>query len=83
MYLRDLQICVSRVAVLPDGFSWESVHGPMLAVVEGYLAQLPRRDRSDWAMRGKSASCWGHAPRLEFFRTAILESIRMVSAGFG
>lgn len=43
MYLRDLQICLSRVAVLPDGFSWESVHGPMFAVVEGFLAQLPRR----------------------------------------
>lgn len=43
MYLRDLQIRLSPVAVLPAGFSWNSVCGAMHAVVEEYLSQLPRR----------------------------------------
>ncbi len=43
MYLRDLQVRLSPIAVLPSGFSWDSVRGAMHAVVEHYLFQLPRR----------------------------------------
>src|SRR6056297_1898532 len=43
MYLRDLQVRLSPIAVLPAGFSWGSVQGAIHAVVEHYLSQLPRR----------------------------------------
>jgi hypothetical protein len=43
VYLRDLQVNLSRIAKLPEGYSARAFHDSTHAVVERYLDLLPRR----------------------------------------
>jgi hypothetical protein len=61
MFLRDLAIELSDIAVLPPGYAARQFHDSTHAVVEAYLAALPRR-KVKLANAAKIIVCVGPRP---------------------